>query len=457
MRLTATPSLTTQRHRWKRHLRTKKNYQPNNDNVTSNTHETSKPVSHVADIQGAKIAKEFNKLHLERKALSKKSCRSGTYKFPVPKNFDIYNNPENVFSGLSELFFAATSKHVKRIQFSHKSQNTCMASEALLGILATDLCRARAQGKHPLQLKGTISEQIATHELIHEAGIVAELNHAKILAGEPLTTSKGSFVYRNESNKFESASATADDAKTNVAEECIDSFCDGLKVLALKMHDDVQAELQMCLAEVLDNAEEHCHRTAPNWYVRSYLNCSHESQRYFELMVMNIGHSIAETFNELPTTSAAKKLAQDYVDRHSATFDSDALTTVAALQGNISSKKDEEPTRGQGTVRLIETFELIYKAYTELRGNGNHKDRAMMNIISGSTLIHFDGKLSSKTTANEDGSEDVHIPLNEEQSLKFPPSSKCVRTMDKNHFPGVMINIRIPLNGSTVPLDNLQE
>ncbi|QPK06529.1 hypothetical protein [Vibrio kanaloae] len=457
MKQAATPSLVTQKHRWKKHLRTKKNYQPNKINVTKNTAGSSKKSSNIAELTGAKIAKEFDKLHLERKALSKKSCRTGTYKFPVPKNFDIYQYPEKVFAGLSELFSAATSKHVKRILFSHKSQNTCMASEALLGILATDLCRARVLGDHPLQLKGTINEGIATHELINEAGIVAELNHAKILAGEPLSTSKGSFVYRNDSNKFESASATADDAKTNVAEECIESFCEGLKVLSLKMHDDVKDELQMCLAEVLDNAEEHCHRTAPNWYVRSYLNCSHESQRYFELMIMNIGHSIAETFNELPSSSPAKKLAQDYVDRHSASFGSDALTTVAALQGNISSKKDEEPTRGQGTVRLIETFELIYKAYTSLRGNGNHKDKAMMNIISGSTVIHFDGKYSSKTTTNVDGSEDVHIPLNEEQSLQFPPSSKCVKTMDQNHFPGVMINIRIPLNGSTDPLDNLQE
>jgi anti-sigma regulatory factor (Ser/Thr protein kinase) len=365
MRLSATPSLTRQKHRWKRHLRPKKSYQPNKTSVNTNTPREYKPGSNIAELKGDKIAKEFDKLHLERKALSKKSCRAGTYKFPVPKNFDIYQHPEKVFAGLSELFSAATSRHVKRILFSHKSQSTCMASEALLGILATDLCRARALGRHPLELKGTINEKIATHQLINEAGIVAELNHAKILAGKPLATSKNSFVYRNESKNFESASATADDAKTNVAEECTESFCEGLKVLALKMHDDVQAELQMCLAEVLDNAEEHCHRTAPNWYVRSYLNCSHESQRYFELMVMNIGHSIAETFDELPTSSAAKKLAQDYVDRHHSKFDSGALTTVAALQGNISSKKDEEPTRGQGTVRLIETFELIYKAYTK--------------------------------------------------------------------------------------------
>ncbi|TOM79188.1 hypothetical protein, partial [Vibrio parahaemolyticus] len=77
-------------------------------------------------------------------------------------------------------------------------------------------------------------------------------------------------------------------------------------------------------------AQEHCHRTAPTWYVRSYLNTNEQHKRYFELMVMNLGTSIAETFNILPDSSEAKADALTYVKAHKHLFSEEALLTVAA-------------------------------------------------------------------------------------------------------------------------------
>ncbi|MBN3104310.1 hypothetical protein H4F50_20930, partial [Pectobacterium brasiliense] len=132
--------------------------------------------------------------------------------------------------------------------------------------------------------------------------------------------------------------------------------------------------------------------------------------------------------------------------------DPKSLFTVASLQGSISTKSDSDPTRGHGTVTLIETFEAIYDGYKKLRGNGVGGKNAEMNIISGETIIKFDGRYRSKIDEIEGGSEKFVMPFNAKQSLDEPPEDKYVYTMTNVKFPGVMINIRMPLYGSTVPL-----
>jgi len=40
------------------------------------------------------------------------------------------------------------------------------------------------------------------------------------------------------------------------------------------------------------------------------------------------------------------------------------------------------------------------------------------------------------------------MPFNKENSLSFPPDERITKKMNGISFPGVMINIRIPLQGN---------
>lgn len=402
---------------------------------------------------GFRLASEFSELCSSCEKPQKRFIRTGQARFQIPKGFDIYENTETVFKTLAKFRELGLTKRINGINVIHNAVRTCMSSEALLGILGSEIDELRKFHDARLQLDGEIYDTQSGLALIENMGIPAELEEGTIY-GEPACPPEHIFWFTKDNKQFESASLSADDIKNDTAEGCVNQLSLGLQKLLLRLNKDVASELKMCLGEILDNAHEHCHRTSPTWYVRSYLNTNAKHERYFELMVLNLGASIAETFNRLPDDSDAKADVRGYANAHNTSFSEEALTTVAALQGNVSSKKDDEYTRGQGTIRLIETFENISRDYVQLRGKGanSKKNEPIMNIISGSTIINFNGKYHSYQIKHKDGSEDVRISFNKESSLKFPPDPSCVQTMKNVYFPGVMINIRIPLNGSTTPI-----
>ncbi|CAM3147453.1 hypothetical protein [Vibrio rarus] len=403
--------------------------------------------------EGARLLNELKVLNPHTRHATKREIKKRKVNFPIKGSFDIYEDPNSVFRTISTFRQLALNPNIDVIYTIHDRANTCMSSEALLGIVAAEVSEYRGQVKCPVKMHGHMKQSTSDKVLIGEVGIVGELNNAEIHGGVGIIK-QNVFLFKSDNKLFESASLSAEDYKNETAIGCIKQLSKGLARFELRLMDGVEDELAMSLGEILDNAQEHCHRTSPSWYVRSFLNTDDSCLRYFELMVMNLGHSIAQTFEMLPDTSAAKADAMSYARRHSNLFTTEELLTVAALQGNVSSKKDEDMTRGQGTIRLIETFETISKEFVELRGSGDTKKNCtpIMNIISGKTVITFNGKYKSKIVINEDGSEDVHIPFNQEETLKLPPDSTSISSMANTYFPGVMINIRIPLNGRTKTL-----
>ncbi|MGF1839172.1 hypothetical protein [Vibrio atlanticus] len=447
--------------RWKNHLRnvakrnTRKLRATKRDKTILTSHSEKK--STQFQFESARLTNEFKVLS-PTSLPSKRELKQSYTKFRIPKEFDIYENPESVLCHIAKFRALALNKSTNGIRFIHNSVNTCMPSEALLGISAAEISEHREKVGCDIVMRGNIYHSSSDTALIENAGIVAELHDGAIM-GSPTASLRDIFRYEKDNKQFDSASITAEDIKNETAEGCIKQLSKGLERLLLKLNSDVAQDLVMCLGEILDNVNEHCYRTAPIWYVRSYLNTNEKCQRYFELMVMNVGHSIAKTFEILPENSKTKTEAMSYVNKHAHLFTQEELLTVLALQGNVSSKKDKEITRGQGSIRLIETFEQISKDFVKLRGKGKEtkKNDPIMNIISGHTVIKFDGKYHRKVVKHADGVEDVYIPFNEEQSLAFPPDKTSVSRMTNAYFPGVMVNIRIPLNGSTTPLSNNAE
>ncbi len=408
-------------------------------------------------LEDATVSNELNVLSPDS-LFSRNWLRGNEYKFKVPRCFDLFAAPEEVLKAIAKFRTAALCPTIEEINISHRNvQTNCLASEVLLGVVASEIRSFRRQQKHPLRYKGVLptSHARAPRALLVHTGLLRQLMDKENEDAKQILHNKDIHLYRAENRFEQTSSATGHDKKTIVSEECVQHLEECLNEHSLTLSKDAQHRLRACLGEILDNANEHCGRTSNVWFVRSYLNNNWKRDRYFELCVFNFGRTIAESFEVLGDDSAAKKQAKAYAEKHIANqgLTMESLLTVAALQGNVSSKRDDDETRGQGTVTLIETFESIFHDYCELRMNKtDNAPKAQMSLITGGTVITFDSTYKSKTTLRDDGSESFIISFNDSNSLENAPDPSYVRTMQDIKFPGVMINIRFPLQGSTLPL-----
>lgn len=379
--------------------------------------------------------------------------RKRNVKISIPKNFDIFKNTEVVIEKVIEITKQLMMPGLSHIEVDHtKVVNTSLGSESLFGLLITEiLSNRRSQRSEKISIFGTLpSSGTSARMLIDNVGVVKELEDDHFTDAQDNKHNERVHYYRKD-NKYAVNTSIKGDNKSLTAEEFVNYIDSCLNSHKLKLSDPAKSKFKACLGEVFDNAEEHCGRNKPVWFVRGYFH-DVEDDRFLELAVFNLGNSFYDNFSALPEDSNIKSVVSKYVDRHKTETDVKSLFTVIALQGSVSTKRDIDPTRGHGSVTLIETFESMYDEYKKLRVEKVNETNAEMNIISGETIIKFDGKYRSKTSTFENGQEKFIMAFNADQDLNAPPEPENVYTMNNVRFPGVMINIRIPLKGSTVPL-----
>lgn len=392
------------------------------------------------------ICDEF--LNSNRTSLSVKRKRN--IKIVLPSAFDIFSNTEEVLSTVIDITRKLMAPGLENIHIDHRNVNkSSLGSESLLGLLITEIIsNRRTQRGDKINIKGMLPKiGRSSRTLIENIGLVKELedDHFK----DAQDNNHGDHVhYYRKDNRYALNTSVKGDNKSSTAEDCVKYLNSCLNSHTLQLTENARNKLKACLGEVFDNAEEHCGRSKPVWFVRGYFH-DVVDDRYLELAVFNLGNSFYENFEALPEDSGIKSKASKYVDRHKDKINKRTLFTIASLQGAVSTKKDSDSSRGHGSVTLIETFESLHDEYKKLRKSGTN---AEMNIISGETVIKFDGKYRSKTKQHERGVETFTMPFNVAQSLDHPPEEDRVYTMRNVKFPGVMINIRIPLKGSTVKL-----
>lgn len=395
------------------------------------------------------LGDELHPLNNKKKKISLKN----NIKISIPAKFDIFKNTEGVISSVIDIAHKIMSPNLKQINIDHrKVKETSLGSESLLGLLVTEIIKNRRSKRgEKISIHGRLAlAGKKSRSLIENVGLVKELSGGDFQGAQEHDHENRMHIYGKD-NRYAIKTSIKGDNKSITAQEFVNYLSECLKSHKLKLSVIYESKLKACLGEVFDNVEEHCGRNKPVWFVRGYFN-DVERERSLELCVFNLGNSFFDNFNVLPDSSKIKNKALEYVNRHKKMVDPKSLFTVASLQGSISTKSDSDPTRGHGTVTLIETFEAIYDGYKKLRGNGVGGKNAEMNIISGETIIKFDGRYRSKIDEIEGGSEKFVMPFNAKQSLDEPPEDKYVYTMTNVKFPGVMINIRMPLYGSTVPL-----
>ncbi|WP_428614242.1 hypothetical protein [Pseudoalteromonas sp.] len=407
------------------------------------------------DISDSELLQKFYSGNIHS---SKVSALVNTNTFRIPKNFSLYDDAESVFATLNRFTsLALLSNSGTTFWVNHSSvKNTSLTSEFLLGLFAKEISKVKSNSGQSIKFKGKgklPNKSILINDIVSQVGIASELD-AMVTAGVSSDTSK-IHVFKDSCKLVESATADASDHKNKVANDFIEHISEALLDHSLCLNGDASDMIKGCLGEIIDNIEEHSGLTAPKWFIRGYVNNNHKN-KMLEFTVLNIGKSIFDTFNDLPDGSYSKEIVRKYCELHeSKGISKEALTTVASLQGSISSKNfSQKDTRGHGTIKLIETFEEIHRDYLKLRCPEDKNSLSNMLLISGRTVIKFDGTYESITLQDENGDgERVIFPFNNE-GLRESPDTKYVEIMGSMRFPGTIISIQIPLAGSTVPIED---
>ena len=361
----------------------------------------------------------------------------------VPSNFSLIENPRESLEAICKLANTARSdSKIKHFRIDHsKMINTDLAAESILDQVAAEIENEHKSRRKKLRFSGYYPSSERLQRLLRGIGIIKSLHV------------EHEYLSHSQESKIEVFVRNAREQKSDVgslsyveltAKNFVDYINKCLKRIKRELTDGAVDRLSTYTGEIIGNADEHSGESS--WYVVGYYD-HHDESHLCEIAIFNFGKTFAETFLELPEDSFAYMAMNPYITKHktnnffNSSWDNKDLLTLVALQGDISSKNEnEEDTRGNGTVEMIEFFDQISK---ECSG-----DEAVpeMAIISGSTHIKFDGKYPLV----DDNSGRKVIAFNSQNDLNYPPDAHYVSNLAPLYFPGSLISIRFTLSENQI-------
>jgi hypothetical protein len=372
------------------------------------------------------------------------SYRKSAVSIKIPAEFSLIDNPvESIRTILTLASVARTNKKIHYVNVDHsKMKKVDLASESILDLVAIEMEREAKGRKRKLSFSGFYPSDASLKRYIRAIGIIKNLDVTHEFLPQEQESSLHIFRMRNK-RLAKSVSAGSLDYKDRAVKDFVDHINGCLKDVGRQLVPEAIGTLSEYTSEILDNAEEHS--GTDDWTIVGYFDNEHP-EKLCEIALFNVGSSIADTFKALPEDSfpwgGIKKYVHAHLDRgfFSADWEMDDLLTLAALQGDISTKNESAADhRGQGTVEIIRFFQQVYRECL-----GHSRGCARMSILSGSTHILFDGKYEMKPDVN---GRNV-IAFNKNNSLLEPPDREYVQSLRPIRFPGTVINIRFPMQES---------
>lgn len=352
----------------------------------------------------------------------------------LPQTFSLIDQPAECLKACYALAQTKINKRFIKFRISHKNvKNLDLGAEAVLGYVADLINRARQN--YTTKYSGRYPDDPALSRLVQAVGLVRMLEDDE--RSHDVHHRGGLHVFRinRRSNRasvsVQDNEATAARRLTRYIDKCLRTKSLALTEKGVNRHDHL-------VTEVLENVAAHSGQL--KWNIYGYLDDESGEAPCLQLVIFNLGKTIAETFLELPEDSFPKLQLMPYVQHHrkaglfGQVWSEKNLITLAALQGDVSSKNsDANDDRGQGTVKLIRFFQEAFDVNEE---KGAKQSR--MLLISGKTAIRFDGRYRL--------SENIHeseiIAFNEENDLFSPPDRKYVFSLSGVRFPGTLIAFR---------------
>lgn len=358
--------------------------------------------------------------------------------FQVPSNFSLSDEPVSVLNLVNDLIRYSRSAREPRITIDHRKVSSLgLGAEALLALVLKEI-RIEYKFNRKFSINGHKPSDLKIRQLVDEIGC------ARVVGADQddirISLTPNAKVYRHHNRGITiSTSALTRDRISDVTMEFCKHLEGCLKLIRKELTPKGRDRILEYVGEVLTNAQDHSQTS--QWVIVGYLDISSNPLRY-QCVILSIGNTIAKNFLSLSSISDAWTLVEPYIEAHeksgffSENWKVEDLLTVIALQGNVSSKLDEGPDRGQGTVDLIEFFQSVCKACVGV--TGVHE----MHLISGCTRIVFDGTYRMEYRESDQRSI---IAFNGNNSLLSPPDSSAVKTFKGAPLPGVLLSISFPL------------
>lgn len=198
------------------------------------------------------------------------------------------------------------------------------------------------------------------------------------------------------------------------------------------------------MGEVLGNAEDH---SVPygEWFVDgiSFAEKQNETEVVdVNLTIMNVGPSMYEGFEQTKIENAENyNICQRLYDSHKkkftyfVKFEREALFTLYLLNDGISRLKYKDESRGNGTMRFLESFIALGSF-----GEKNPKFKCELNVISGHTILTCDNDMHAFKNNGLNT-----LSLNKEKDFKELPDKNYL-VYNTEYFPGTILECHIYLN-----------
>lgn len=195
------------------------------------------------------------------------------------------------------------------------------------------------------------------------------------------------------------------------------------------------AAIESAITEHFDNILLHVPQ-ARYGYLCTFFD---RQKRTVTILIFNYGHSIASTLETNNIPEEVKRDIEKVVKNHKdkgflqfgSSFTKENALTLLAIQEGISSKLENDDSRGHGIIDFIKHCKKMNQS-------------AKITIVSGKTAIKIDNRTEISSQDIFGRSRKV-IAFNKENDLFSKPDEKFVSGM-KVFFPGVIIETIIPIN-----------
>jgi hypothetical protein len=354
--------------------------------------------------------------------------RKRTSAIAIPKIFSFIEAPEETIDVIDNLNAMLLHGDTRGLFVDHSQ---CTELDLCASLVMDTLIEQRRRTA-PLNLSGVFSKVERVNIMLRASGLLERIHHpSSVLPAAMMDKIRKSPLYWGYS-MFSERSTRCDEAATGLTEyfdKCLEQTGTSLSPLG-------KNRLSILISEAISNAEEHA---VGKWYAKAHfdrLNPAEQEGGGCHLVLVNFSEN-STIFNSFASHGASSSTFSDmmaYANRHlgigifQKPYDEESLCTLYALQEGVSSVS---ASRGTGTTNLIAFF-------LQLAGN-----KRKMCVLSGHSLITFDGKYALKAEPFEGGDRQV-IAFNEENSLKLPPDGRYVRTLSKP-FPGTLISLKFNL------------
>lgn len=354
---------------------------------------------------------------------------SGTAIIQIPRVFCFSKNAYETIDIIKEVAYACKNNLDIIIDHSECQYLDLGASTVMDVLIMEYKAKIKALRMHKC-IRGKLSKSQKVNDLLKFSGIVKHLG-----------------LNNEMSNELELFPLKKNKSPGTLGADIIEYYKRCLATKGFELTEQGELYFGNILGEVLINCKDHGGENS-QWYAMGHYITKEGN---ISLIIFNFGQTIFEGLNSKETSKETIKDLDNITNKHIKLFnskwDKETLWTLYALQSGVSRlKSKEDPTRGTGTIKMIDGFQTLGKKIAD----DGKKLNPIMSITSGNVNIIFDGTYNLKEEHVDGGIRKI-IAFNKENDLYKLPDENYVKNI-KNYFPGTIITMNFYIDNKYIDL-----